>query len=141
MKQSMAAIFPLRLYSCFRFLGDSILRTTQILSGFASFPHWGTMKLRNFLEVMLKAQLLGFNFTLHLFSILNALLRYASCWLASLLFTSMSSMYTSIFRPNLLREYLVHHLLVGGSCIFQVKGCHPIVVESSIGYEGSVILI
>ena len=92
-----AATFPIKLYISFIVFGDLTSIIAFTLSGFASIPRWDTMNPKNFPEVTKKTHFLGFNFILYLCSVLKVSFR-SSKWLGlSLIFTSISSMYTSTF--------------------------------------------
>ena len=94
-----ATTFPVKLCTSFTVFGDLTSIIAFTLSEFASIPHWDTMNPKNFLEAIAKTHLAGFNFILYLRSVLKVSLR-SSKWLAlSLLFTNISSTYTSTFLP------------------------------------------
>ena len=91
------ANFPVKLCTFFIVFEDFISIIAFILFGFPSMPHWDTMKPKNFLDKTVKTHFIGFSFVLYLRSVLKVFLRLSRWYVSSLLFTNISSTYTSTF--------------------------------------------
>jgi hypothetical protein len=75
-------------------------------SGLASIPHQETMKLRNFPEATPKAHFEGLNFISYRFSVLKASKKSIMWSLPCIVLTSISLMYTFMFRSIYSRNIL-----------------------------------
>ena len=105
-----AAILLVSFWTFLTVLGYVMLNMACTFFGFASIPLWDIMNLKNFLEDTSKAHLLGFNFIWYCQRVANVSFRSSKWTSSSLLLTSMSSIYTSIFLPICLLNILFTNL-------------------------------
>ena len=85
--------------------------------------------------------LLGVKANLCCRSTSNVPCRSSICWPSFLLFTTMSSIYTSTVRPILSQKHPRHHPLICGPSIFKPKMHHNVVVVGIRGDECRLFLV
>ena len=108
--------------SSFTVFREDISRIALTFLGFASIPLWDTMNPRNFPKETPKAHMDGFNFMLYYLSVLKVSLRLSRWSSSSLLFTSISSTYTSTFLPICLLNIWFTNLWYVAPAFFRPKG-------------------
>ena len=122
MNRFNATILPVNYWSCFVLWGACIFRIALIFSGLASVPLWETINQRNFLEDSSKVYLEGLSSIPYRLNVSKASI-ISSMWsFAHLLYTSISSTDTSIFRPICSQNILLTSLWYVAPTFFKPKG-------------------
>ena len=94
-----AVIRSVNLCTSFTLLREVMLSMALTFFGLASIPRWETMNPKNLRDKTLNTHFTEFNIIWYFLKVSKVSLRSSKCNCAFLLFTSMLSTYTFIFRP------------------------------------------